>query len=281
MRTFLVVSLSLFAFACGNKSSGGSGSGAGTGSDPGSGAGQKTNIPPPPGEKPIALPKSDGTPLKPAGRSLGPNDWKRMAAIDHPPFLKRIRNTKTGFDVRFTTERPKIGTTVTITDCLHCVPMNLDAWKAKTDDLKYILGDDLRDRPDTTWEIGSKEIHGTLVIWTYQVGHFFGKDDNGNPHASYSDAYALYFNDGDNQIRVVSEYQDSPVSREEMLAVAPREDLEQIATAFMDFYAHDWDKPTMANPPDPGAPGPGAPEPGLPPVPEKGSGAGSGSGSAK
>ena len=78
------------------------------------------------------------------------------------------------------------------------------------------------------------------MIYTYQVGHWFGKDETGNPHAAYSDAYALYFNDGINQIRVVSEYQDAPVPRAEMLTIAPKEDLAKVALSFLDYFTHQW-----------------------------------------
>ena len=238
MRTF-VVSLSLLLLACGSKSSDkpqtGSGSSTGSGSATGSaGAGSGSSAP-------IVLPKGDGTPPKKTTAKLTDPDFKRMAAFDHPPFLKRIRNTQDGMDVRFTTPRPRIGTTVTITPCFTCPPMTLDKWKEREDtDLKFLIGEDLRNRPDTTWEMGTVDLHGQTLVFTYQVGHFFGKDDQGNPKAAYSDAYALYFNDGINQIRVVSEYQDSPVSRAEMLTIAPKEDLARIALAFLDFYTHSW-----------------------------------------
>ena len=237
MRT-LVVSLSLVLFACGSKSSdqpatgsGSAGSGsAGSGSAVGSGAGA-----------PIVLPKGDGTPPKKTTAKLTDPDFKRLSEIEHPPFLKRVRTTKDGFDVRFTTPRPKIGTTVTITPCFTCPPMVLEKWKEREDtDLKFLIGEDLRNRPDTTWEMGTVDLHGQTLVYTYQVGHFFGKDENDNPHASYSDAYALYFNDGINQIRVVAEYQDAPVSRAEMLTIAPKEDLAHLALGFLDFYTHNW-----------------------------------------
>ena len=236
MRTFCV-SLCLVLLACGSKSSdkpatgsGSAGSGSATGSAANAGSGA-----------PIALPKGDGTPPKKTAAKLTNPDFKRLSEFDHPPFLKRIRNTHDGMDVRFTTPRPKIGTTVTITPCFTCPPMVLEKWKEREDtDLKFLIGEDLRGRPDTTWEMGTVDLHGQTLVYTYQVGHFFGKDDDGNPHASYSDAYALYFNDGINQIRVVSEYQDAPVSRQEMLTIAPKEDLARVALAFLDFYTHNW-----------------------------------------
>ncbi|CAN5922865.1 hypothetical protein BH11MYX3_BH11MYX3_13450 [soil metagenome] len=241
MRT-LVVSLSLALLACGSKStepaatgSGSAGSGSAGSSVAGSGGSAAGS------GAPIVLPKGDGTPPKKTTAKLTDPDFKRLAAFDHPPFLKRIRNTRDGMDVRFTTPRPKIGTTVTITPCFTCPPMTLEEWKKREDtDLKFLIGEELRLRPDTTWEMGTVDLHGQTLIYSYQVGHWFGKDETGNPHAAYSDAYALYFNDGINQIRVVSEYQDAPVPRAEMLAIAPKEDLARVALGFLDFYSHAW-----------------------------------------
>ena len=65
-------------------------------------------------------------------------------------------------------------------------------------------------------------------------------DDTGQPQGSYSNAYVLYFNDGINQIRVVAEYKDDAMSREDMLKVAPREDLEKLAKSFLDAFTHAW-----------------------------------------
>lgn len=242
----LAVSLSLLLFAaCGGKKSEdtatGSGSASGAGVASGGSAGSAGSAAAPTSEKAYTLPKGDGTPPKKTTTKFVTADFKRMAEFDHPPFVKRIRNTQSGLDVRFTTDRPKIGTTVTITPCFTCPPMQLDKWKEREEtDLKFLLGDELRGRPDTLWEMGTVDLHGQLLVYTYQVGHWFEKDDNGNPHAAYSDAYALYYNDGINQIRVVSEYQDAPVTREQMLAVAPKEDLAKVALAFLDFYTHNW-----------------------------------------
>jgi hypothetical protein len=238
----LVVSLSLLLFAaCGSKSTDKPATGSGSaGSDTKGGAGSAGSAGSA-AEAPIVLPKGDGTPPKKSTAKLTDPDFKRLAAIDHPPFLKRIRNTQDGMDVRFTTPRPKIGTTVTITPCFTCPPMTLEKWKEREDtDLKFLLGEDLRMRPDTLWEMGTVDLKGQTLVYTYHVGHFFGKDEEGNPHASYADAYALYYNDGINQIRVVSEYQDAPVSREQMLQVAPKEDLAHLALGFLDFYTHAW-----------------------------------------
>lgn len=242
----LVVTLGLAVAACGSKSSdkpqGGSGSAA-----TGSGSGSGSAVAPPDAASssegpavPITLPKSDGTPPKKTTAKLTDADFDRLGKLELPSFTKRVRNQKDGLDVRFQTSRPRLGTTVTITPCFNCPPMGLAKWKEREDDLKQLLGPDLRNRPDTTWEMGTVDLHGQVVVYTYQVGTLFGKDEQGNPKSSYSDAYALYFNDGVNQIRVVTEYQDTPVPRDQMLTIAPKEDLAKVALSFLDYFTHQW-----------------------------------------
>lgn len=242
MRT-LVVTLSLALLACGNKSSDKPATGSGSAVGSGSGSGVA-----PPGDRvvatgpaiPITLPKSDGTAPKQTTAKLTDADFDRLGKLDVPSFSKKVRNQKDGLDVRFQTTRPRLTTTVAITPCFTCPPMELAKWKERESDLKQLLGPDLRDRPDTTWEMGSVDLKGQTAVYTYQVGTLFGKDDQGQPKSSYTDAYALYYNDGVNQIRVVTEYQDSPVTREQMLTIAPKEDLAKIALAFLDYFTHQW-----------------------------------------
>jgi hypothetical protein len=58
---------------------------------------------------------------------------------------------------------------------------------------------------------------------------------------SWSHAYTLYYNDGQNQIRVVAEYKDDPlITKEAMAEQVPRTDLENVAQAFMDVYTQAW-----------------------------------------
>ena len=73
------------------------------------------------------------------------------------------------------------------------------------------------------------------------MGWSFGPDDHGQPGGTYSDSYTLYYNDGINQIRVRADYADDAMaSARAMLALAPEQDLAQLAVAFLDFYVHEW-----------------------------------------
>jgi hypothetical protein len=119
--------------------------------------------------------------------------------------------------------------------------MELAPWKARGDELKRFLGKELVARPDTRFEVGARDIAGAPAIYTYQLGYFFGKDEKAQPVGTYSDAYILYYNDGVNQIRVNASYLDDAVGGiDQLLAIAPPEDLEKLAVAFMSFYVHEW-----------------------------------------
>src|SRR5262249_33724657 len=100
---------------------------------------------------------------------------------------------------------------------------------------------ELRDRPDTQFDVGQTDLHGAPMIYTYQAAQLIGQDDNKNPVAAWTDAYALYYNDGVTQIRVVAEYKDDPMtSKEAMLQAAPRGSLGKVAKAFADASTHAW-----------------------------------------
>lgn len=189
---------------------------------------------------PITLPKGDGTPAKKTAKALTPEEFEKLANLEYPGFEKVILNKGNGVDVRQITARPRLATTITITPCFDCVPIELEKWKAQEESLKQLLAEPLRKAPDTIWEMGQTEVAGTPVIYTYQFGRHEEKDNMGSPVLAFSNAYALYYNDGNNQVRVVAEYKDDPATREQMLEIAPKEDLERLAKAFFDAYTHAW-----------------------------------------
>jgi hypothetical protein len=204
----------------------------------------------------ILLPRSPSTPVPRTSRPLGRKELQRLAAITHKDFDREVRVTAaqvTEFR-HTTTTRPKLGVTVTIQPCARtrsgrpakraCLAIDLPLWNARAAQLKQSLGTELVDRPDTRFEIGSRDVSGTPAIYTYQLGYFSGRDKHDQPTSSYSDAYILYYNDGVNQIRVNAAYVDDSVGGiGPMIAVAPEEDLEKLAVAFMSFYLHEWREP--------------------------------------
>ena len=117
--------------------------------------------------------------------------------------------------------------------------MQLDKWKA--DELKAKLHAGLRDRPDTTFEVGEIDLGGAKAIFTYELGYFFGNDAIGEALGLYTNAYVLYFNDAVNEIRVIAKYVDDPLgSKDDLARAVPREQLEKIARAFLDAYTQSW-----------------------------------------
>ena len=88
--------------------------------------------------------------------------------------------------------------------------------------------------------IASIQLHGATLISVYQLGHHFGKDTEDQPTGDWSHLYTLYFNDGVNQIRVAAKYSDDPTSRENMVRLSPRAQLEKLALGFLDFFTHAW-----------------------------------------
>jgi len=204
----------------------------------------------------VMLPRSPDTPPHRTTRLLDGKELARLSAFEFKDFQRQDRGaTDRSIEFRHTTTtRPILGVTVTIEPCeppptaatapkaqRACTAMELGAWRAKRDELEQSLPPDLAARPDTRFEIGTRDIAGTPAIYTYQLGSFFGTDQRGQPVGAYSDAYILYYNDGVNQIRVNAAYLDDAVGDiDHLLAIAPPEDLEKLAVAFLGFYVHEW-----------------------------------------
>jgi len=186
----------------------------------------------------LVLPRGDGTPPKRTKGPLSDEMKTKLRALTFPGFEAAPQNTRADTVVVdfHTGDRPKLKATVQIQPCdSACIPLELPRWE-HLDQLKDLLHADLRAAKDTTFEVGANELNGTTMIDTYQVG--MATTDAGT---RYSDTYVLYYNDGSNKIRVVGMYADNkPDTREQMLKLAPKEDLEHLAKAFMDAYTQAW-----------------------------------------
>ena len=179
------------------------------------------------------LPKS----TKPIDKATG----DKLAKLTFPGFDLSVRGVvDKAVEVRqLTADFPKIAATITVATCdnphpFECLPTTaLDQWKAKEGALKEkMLSETLRDRPETKWELGTTQLGDLTMVYTYQLGQH--ADEKGG---AYTDAYALYYNDGVNQARVVAEYKDDPSqTAEDMAKKVPKEDLEKVAKSFMDAY---------------------------------------------
>ncbi|MGE0867374.1 MAG: hypothetical protein AB7P03_02345 [Kofleriaceae bacterium] len=189
------------------------------------------------------LPKGDGTPPKKTTAKLSQATIDKLSALEYEGFKKTIRtSTDHSVDLRYhTKERPRLSVDVTVAACFDCLAMDLPQWQAKDRALKVgLASDDLFKRSDTVFELGQTDLHGAPVIFAYLLGHAFQNDETGQPSGDYAHAYTLYFNDGINQIRVAAKYSDDPLTREKMVEMAPRADLEKIAKAYLDAFTHAW-----------------------------------------
>jgi hypothetical protein len=236
VRTILVVSLLALAAGCKDKPTTkapppnvGSGSAAGSGSD-----GQRA-------APDLVLPRSDGTPPKKTTKPHTKADYERLAKLEYPGFTADVRTVgEKVFEVRHKTkDHPRLWAVVTIKHCFECLPMELDKWKAKEQELKAINLEVLKDSKDIEWELGETQLNGQKLIYAYQVGTGNAPGEGGGEF-SFTNSYILYFNDGINEIRVVGTYKDDPVAKDDLKKVAPKDDLRALAVSFLDVYTHAW-----------------------------------------
>lgn len=208
----------------------------------------------------LRLPKRSGRPPAKTTRPLDSAAYDRLQNLTFPGFDRRQRgmDVATGLEVRqITQDHPRIWTTITVSPCQprallgNCTAMTLEAWRARAPELKAsLLHPDLVAAPDTVFEVAATILNGASWIYQYQLAQtppVSAESTPADPAArrqgefAWSHAYILYFNDGNNQIRVVAEYKDDPASSKEAMAQrVPREDLEAVAKAFADAYTQAW-----------------------------------------
>jgi hypothetical protein len=188
-------------------------------------------------DKVLHLPGGDGSPPKPTHGPLSQAALARVRGLEFPGFNKEIKGKDTSVVVVLRTgDRPRIKVTTQIRPCDGaCVPLDLAKWKARTD-LFDQMSDQQRAAKDTKMEVGATSLFATPMIYTFQYGLLKAPEGT-----RYTDAYVLWFNDGTNEIRVISAYADDlPTSVEAMLAMTPEEDLEKVSKAFMDVFTQAW-----------------------------------------
>ena len=154
-----------------------------------------------------------------------------LAKLDVPGFTRTVRQLDASFlDVVQST--PELAVTVTIQACLACRPLAVDRWRADKEALMVTLAPELRDRPDTTFEIGEV---GPLIS-VYQLGHAASSELG----TAFTNAFILYHHDGVNQIRVIAAALEPKPSKEELARALPRERLERAAMTVLDAYVQAW-----------------------------------------
>lgn len=201
----------------------------------------------------IEIPSGNGRPpLKTTG-PIPPQKYVELMRYAYRGFQNMPHAlTAKGAEFAYLTEdRPKIETVVTIAPCSAesvlgaCTPMSLDAWKAKEDALKQLIPKELRVASDTKWELGTVKIHDTEVIYTFQLGQvggvFTDGSNAGKKYVLYSYAYTVYYNDGQNQIRVIAQYKDQEQPTiADMQKQVSRDDLANVAQGFWDALTQHW-----------------------------------------
>jgi hypothetical protein len=190
----------------------------------------------------LILPRADGTPPKTTTKPLVKADFERLAKLTWPGFDADVRTIgEKVFEVRQKTkDHPKLWATVTIQPCFDCLPMDLEKWKPKEQELKTVSLEALKNTPGIEWEMNAVTFQGQPLVYTYQLGAGVGSASEGGGGYSFTDSYIAYYNDGVNQIRVIASYKGDPTTKEELQKLAPKEDLEALALSFLDVYTHAW-----------------------------------------
>jgi hypothetical protein len=190
----------------------------------------------------VVLPQADGTPPIKTTAPVKPDTFRKLSEMTFPGFNLDVQrlNAENMWVYQKTIDHPVIRASIRIWPCnaTNCWPLDVATYKQHETDIKNAyLSEDLRKMPDTQFEIGETDLHGTKMIYSFQLGQSVGS----GMHSEFTYTYVLYYNDGNNEIRVLGEYKDDMMaSKEAMTKSVPKEDLENTAKAFLDVYTHHW-----------------------------------------
>lgn len=194
----------------------------------------------------ITLPKGTGKPpvKTTKGIDTDADKVKALTAMAFAGFAKTVVKDAGGVEVTHKTDsRPHIIVTAKIEPCKSkddCPALDAAAWKDKPE-LKQYFSDKLKNLPDNVFEVTDATLNGAKLVRTYQVAYKLTTDERGNQEGGYSHAVVDYYNDGTNKITVVAEYHDQlPASRDNLLKLVTKEELEKSADAFLDIYTQNW-----------------------------------------
>jgi hypothetical protein len=186
------------------------------------------------------LPKLTGTPPIKLDHHIDPAVLKKMSELKFNGFNADVRavNERNLWVYQKTIDRPIVRASIRVWPCEGCWPIDLAKWQEKKEEVKRAyMTELLANDPNTKFEMGETDLAGAKMIWTYQLGQMH--DATG--HGEFTHTYVLYYNDGVNECRVISEFKDDmQKTPEDMVKWVPREDLENMARAFMDVYTHAW-----------------------------------------
>ena len=186
----------------------------------------------------FALRPLSGKPPKKTMQPVTRELLARLSTLEMMQFGTRVTKLDDSFlQVEHGRTLPPLQVTVTVQDCLRCLPMEVARWRAETDALRIVIPPDLRDRADTLFEISQLSLGGAPVIATYHLAFAAERGADGRGDASH--AVTAYYTDGINQIRVIAAYAGAADTRDALAGVSRRE-LEAVALATLDLYAQAW-----------------------------------------
>ncbi|MEO6774960.1 MAG: hypothetical protein ABI467_18470, partial [Kofleriaceae bacterium] len=172
----------------------------------------------------MTVPTGDGSPPKRTTAHLDDATCDKLRALEFSTFTKDPSGTNNdSVAVIYRTDgRPKLKVSVQVQPCNGtCLPPELSKWQGLPV-LKEFMPKVLAESKDTQFEVGATTLGGVPMIYTFQLGVLDAPEG-----FHYTDTYVLYYNDGINKIRAVATYADNrPLSRDAMLAMAPKTDLE-------------------------------------------------------
>lgn len=194
--------------------------------------------------KEVTLPHADGSPPIKTTAPVKPETYKKLSEMTFPGFNLAVNRVSDKYlwVYQSTIDHPIIRGSIHIWSCKNdpkgCYPVNVEEYKAKhMDELRQYLSDGVKNSTDLVFETGMTDLHGTPMIYVYQLGQVVGD----GRHSEFTHSYILFYNDGENEIRALGEYKDDMMaSKEAMVKSVPREDLENTAKAFLDVYSHHW-----------------------------------------
>jgi len=162
-------------------------------------------------------------------------DDAHLAALEQvaPPGFTVTARDRTSASIVIALSAGDLRATVTAAPCLHCVPMELAAWRAIEPELRALMPGGLEDDPSSRFDLAVADIAGHRCISSYELGAASYGDELDTTHAA-----RLYCNDGTTElvIRVDDDAITRAASPEAARASAARAPLESAARALAAAY---------------------------------------------
>jgi hypothetical protein len=165
---------------------------------------------------------SAATPTAPArpGKPVDQATFDEISKLDFeaPGTVMEISDSGLVMRVAPAGEPATMGT-IRLSRCLNCVAMDRALWEPRLQELRQLLPKEVRDKPDTVFELGDVTVHGTKVMYVYQlaVDAVGGVDGKPLERAMNTHAYTIYWNDGVNQVQIAVKDDTAGLADDEQL----------------------------------------------------------------